>query len=143
LQLIRDRVGDFGRSYRALGDETLTLIIGQQQEVVLGIADAIRGGVEGLRCSYKAKELPKVTVSIGVAMAPPDGRDMELEAISDARNRLAKRRAKESNRSKIDPGRKHDRVLKLCHSRLSREPCGYVSYSGSGRSSLAWKFDIL
>lgn len=74
LEVIRDRVGDLGRSYRGLGDETLTLIVAQERDAVLGIAEAIRTGVEALRCSYKGKELPKVTASIGVATAPPEHR---------------------------------------------------------------------
>ena len=55
LEVVRDHVADFGTSYRALGDETLALIVGQQDKAVLGIAEAIRGGVEELRAATKGR----------------------------------------------------------------------------------------
>jgi diguanylate cyclase (GGDEF)-like protein len=90
LEVVRDTVGLLGTGYRGSGDEVVALILGQSHQRACELAEEIRKGVEALHCEHKGQKLPKVTVSIGVATAPPDARTMDLEGLADFRKFLAK-----------------------------------------------------
>jgi diguanylate cyclase (GGDEF)-like protein len=90
LDVIRDKLGLLGEGYRGVGDEVAALLIGQEHQSALALADSIRAGVEYLRCDYKGTPLPLVTVSIGVATTPPESRGMEIEQIAEDRKRVSK-----------------------------------------------------
>ena len=82
------------------GGEEFTLILPEAPaEAALQRAEAIRAAVEAMRVEHMGRELPQVTVSIGVATFPADGQDPEslLQAADQAlyrakregRNRVA------------------------------------------------------
>jgi diguanylate cyclase (GGDEF)-like protein len=97
LEVIRDRVGMFGKGYRGVGDEVAVLIRGQGHDKAKEFADQIRKSVEDLRCVYEGNKLPPVTASIGVATTPPGDRKMELETLAEDR----KRQAKQGGRNRV------------------------------------------
>jgi len=77
-------LSEFGRLLQALsrdediacryGGEEFTLILPEADPItVQARAEAIRAGVEGMRVAHLGQELPRVTVSIGVAMFPQHG----------------------------------------------------------------------
>ncbi len=94
LEAFRDGLGSFGAGYRGVGDETCALIVGQDHQRVLEIAEKIRKTVEAMQCTHNGKALPKVTASIGVATTPSLPRTMEVETVAQDRQRQAKREGK-------------------------------------------------
>jgi len=90
LRVVRDQIGVFGTAYRGVGDEVAILIKGQGHARAVDFAEKIRRDVEALECKYEGRTLPKVTASTGVATAPPEARQMELETVAEERKRLAK-----------------------------------------------------
>ena len=94
LEVVRDKLGLLGEAYRGVGDEVAAIIIGQGEERVIELAEAIRKGVAAINCEYKGVSLPKVTASIGVATSPPSERTLELEPLAESRKRLAKKKGK-------------------------------------------------
>ncbi len=90
LEIVRDQVGIHGKAYRGRGDEVAVLIRGQGHERAVEFAEKIRRSVEAMKCNCEGHELPRVTTSIGVASAPPDGRTMDLETLAENRQRSAK-----------------------------------------------------
>ena len=81
------------------GGEEFTLVLPETPATVaLERAEAIRAAVEALRVQYMGRELPWVTVSIGVATFPADGRDGDalLQAADDALYR-----AKRAGRNRV------------------------------------------
>ncbi len=97
LEAVRDGLGEFGKGYRSLGDETVSLIIGQEHERSIELAEAIRSGVEAMKCTYNGKELPRVSASIGVATTPSEGRTADIIDIAEER----KRKAKEAGKNRV------------------------------------------
>jgi diguanylate cyclase (GGDEF)-like protein len=94
LEVVRDRLGIFGTAYRGLGDEVVALIVGQDHQRAVELAESIRQGVEGMVCDYKGERLPAVTSSIGVATTPPEPRSIDLQNIADGRQQIAKNGSK-------------------------------------------------
>jgi diguanylate cyclase (GGDEF)-like protein len=94
LESVQASIGDFGTGYRGVGDETVGLIVGQGHEKAMEIAEAIKLRVAALQCQYKAKPLPSVTVSVGVATTPPESRSMDIETLAESRKRIAKENGK-------------------------------------------------
>ena len=94
LEKVRDCVGQLGTGYRGVGDETCALIVGQDHNRAVEVAEKIRKAVEGMLCEFEGKHLPKVTTSIGVATTPPANRGPELEATAEDRKRAAKSNGK-------------------------------------------------
>lgn len=90
LSAVRDSVGTFGTAYRGRGDEVKVILPGVTKDRAVMLAEDIRGAVKRQRCTYKDKELPVVTTSIGVAATPPDERLPSLEDRADERQRAAK-----------------------------------------------------
>ncbi len=73
------------------GEEFNILIPGASIEQTLEAAERLRANVEGLIIRYENYELPRVTVSVGVAAYPEHGRDaLELLKAADAALYLAK-----------------------------------------------------
>jgi diguanylate cyclase (GGDEF)-like protein len=91
LEVVRDVLGDLGNGYRSLGDETVSLIVGQTHQRALELAEAIRSRVKTMRCEYNGKKLPGVSVSIGVATTPPEVRTADIIDIAEERKRKAKK----------------------------------------------------
>jgi diguanylate cyclase (GGDEF)-like protein len=94
LEAVRDGLGSLGTGYRGVGDETCALIVGQDHQRVLEIAEKIRKTVETMQRAYKGTPLPKVTTSIGVATTPSLPRVMDVETVAQDRQRQAKREGK-------------------------------------------------
>jgi diguanylate cyclase (GGDEF)-like protein len=90
LEIVRESIGDFGTGYRGVGDETVGLIVGQGHAKAMEIAETIKRRVGAMQCEYKAKLLPRVTTSIGVATTPPESRSMDIETLAESRKRVAK-----------------------------------------------------
>jgi len=90
LEIVRDVLGSFGTAFRGTGDEVAAIIVGQTHERAVQLAEQIRASVETMKCKYKDKLLPGVTASIGVATTPPESRTVEIESVSESRNREAK-----------------------------------------------------
>jgi diguanylate cyclase (GGDEF)-like protein len=90
LEAVRDGLGDFGSAYRSLGDETIALIVGQDHKRAVELAEGIRSKVNTMQCRYKEKDLPSVSVSMGVATTPPEGRTADVIDIAEERKRKAK-----------------------------------------------------
>jgi diguanylate cyclase (GGDEF)-like protein len=97
LETVQKNLGAFGEGYRGRGDEVAALVIGQGHQRTVELAEAIRKGVESLRCEYKNDVLPPVAVSIGVATTPPEQRTLDLETLAESR----KRQAKENGRNRV------------------------------------------
>ncbi|MEY2410603.1 MAG: hypothetical protein QOF48_3273 [Verrucomicrobiota bacterium] len=91
LEAVRDGLGEFGNGYRSLGDETVSLIVGQQHKRTIELAEGIRTRVQNMQCNHKRKKLPKVSVSIGIATTPPDARTADLIDVAEERKRQAKK----------------------------------------------------
>lgn len=82
------------------GGEEFTLILPETDiPVAMQRAQAIRAGVEALHVQYLGRELPKVTLSIGVAGFPGDGNtsDVLLRAADEALYR-----AKRNGRNRVE-----------------------------------------
>lgn len=82
------------------GGEEFTLIMPETEaEAAMQRAETIRSAVEGMRVRHLGTELPKVTVSIGVAAFPGDGTTPEelLRVADDALYR-----AKRSGRNRVE-----------------------------------------
>jgi diguanylate cyclase (GGDEF)-like protein len=94
LEIVRDSLGNFGTAYRGSGDEVVALVIGQEHEKVVEIAERIRHEIESMVCDYKQQRLPQVTSSIGVATTPPESRSIDLQNIADGRQQIAKNTGK-------------------------------------------------
>lgn len=94
LEAVRDELGEFGNGYRSLGDETVSLIVGQEHDRSVELAEAIRSRVKAMQCNYKGKDLPRVSASIGVATTPPEGRTADVIDIAEERKRKAKEAGK-------------------------------------------------
>jgi diguanylate cyclase (GGDEF)-like protein len=90
LEAVRDGLAQFGDGYRSLGDETVSLIVGQEHKRSVELAEGIRSRVAAMQCEYKGKALPKVSASIGVATTPPEGRTADIIDIAEERKRKAK-----------------------------------------------------
>lgn len=90
LEVVRDCLGDFGAGYRGVGDEVIGLIVGQEHEKAIKLAEQIRLGVESLRLEHNGKKLPQVTSSIGVATTPPADRTVDIETLAESRQDQAK-----------------------------------------------------
>ncbi len=97
LKVVQEKLGLLGTAYRGLGDEVVVLITGQSHARAITIAEAIRLSVELLSCEYDGKPLPQVTASLGVATAPPESRDTDIEHISEER----KKRAKDEGKNRV------------------------------------------
>jgi len=95
LECVRDALGEFGNGYRSLGDETVSLIVGQGHERAVELAEDIRSRVRAMRCNYKGKSLPPVSTSIGVATTPPEGRTADIIDTAEERKRKAKEAGKD------------------------------------------------
>jgi len=94
LEVVRDKLGLLGEAYRGVGDEVAAIVIGQGHQRVIELGEAIRKGVELLRCEHKGIALPQVTASIGVATTPPEERKFEVETLAESRKRQAKEKGK-------------------------------------------------
>jgi diguanylate cyclase (GGDEF)-like protein len=91
---------DNDRPGRPAGGEEFTLIQPEAPlEAALQRAEAIRAGVETMRVKHMGRDLPQVTVSIGVATFPADGDSPEaLLRVADE----ALYRAKHSGRNRVE-----------------------------------------
>jgi diguanylate cyclase (GGDEF)-like protein len=94
LEAVRDGIGLLGEGYRGVGDETVALVIGQGHPRAVELAETIRKKIEAMRCTYKGKSLPSLTASIGVATAPPESRNMDIETLAENRQAQAKTEGK-------------------------------------------------
>jgi diguanylate cyclase (GGDEF)-like protein len=84
------------------GGEEFTLILPEATpELALERAEQIRAAVEAMRVQHLGKDLPPVTVSIGVAVAPHDGGDPE-SLVGHADRALY--RAKSRGRNRVESG---------------------------------------
>lgn len=100
LLAVRDAVGDWGTAYRGVGDETVSIIVGQGHPRSLEIANEIRDRVRSLKIEYKGKLLPSVTAIIGVVTSPPAPRSREVDILAEA----AQIRAKEMGKDRVVEG---------------------------------------
>jgi diguanylate cyclase (GGDEF)-like protein len=100
LQAVRDAVGDLGTAYRGVGDETVSIIIGQGHQRALEVANEICDRVRSLKIEYKGQILPGVTASVGVATSPPRPRSREVDTLAEA----AQRRAKDMGKDRVVEG---------------------------------------
>lgn len=96
LETVRDCLGSIGTGYRGRGDEVAALVVSQDHERSKTIAEQVRRGIENLELKHNELRLPGVTASIGVATSPPEARRREIESLSDARQRRAKKEGKKS-----------------------------------------------
>lgn len=84
------------------GGEEFTLILPEATaELALQRAEQIRAAVQAMRVQHMGKDLPPVTVSIGVAVAPHDGTDPE-SLLGHADRALY--RAKARGRNRVESG---------------------------------------
>jgi diguanylate cyclase (GGDEF)-like protein len=90
LQAVRDALGDLGTAYRGVGDETVSIIIGQGHQRAVEVAHGIRDRIRLLKLEYKGKPLPRVTASVGVATSPPAPRSHDVHTLAEAAQRKAK-----------------------------------------------------
>jgi diguanylate cyclase (GGDEF)-like protein len=91
LSVVRDSLGSIGTAYRGRGDEVAVLIMRQEHQRVVQIAERIRDAIASMRCPFEGQTLPPVTASIGVATSPPGPRGRELEDLADSRQSRAKK----------------------------------------------------
>lgn len=94
LEVVRDSIGLLGTGYRGVGDETVCLVVGQDHDRAVELAEAIRQGVADLKLEYNGHMLPRVTASIGVATTPPEDRTRDISLIAENRKRDAKEAGK-------------------------------------------------
>jgi diguanylate cyclase (GGDEF)-like protein len=92
--VISININGIGEAYRGVGDEVAAIVIGQGHQRAIELGEAIRKGIESLRCEYKGIALPSVTVSIGIATTPPEERKFEVETLAESRKRQAKEKGK-------------------------------------------------
>jgi diguanylate cyclase (GGDEF)-like protein len=84
------------------GGEEFTLILPEAgPQAALERAEQIRVAVEGMRIQHLGKDLPPVTVSIGLAFAPDDGVDPE-SLVRHADRALYKAKSRGRNRVESD-----------------------------------------
>jgi diguanylate cyclase (GGDEF)-like protein len=95
LQAVHDAVGDLGTAYRGVGDEAVSIIIGQGHQRALEVANEICARVRSLKIEYKGQLLPGVTASVGVATSPPRPRSREVATLAEAAQRMAKETGKD------------------------------------------------
>ena len=85
--------------FRYGGEEFLLLLPETDLQGALAVAEKARAAIEELALTYNGKELPKVTVSFGVATAPQHGKiGSELVEAVDA----ALYRAKQGGRNRVE-----------------------------------------
>jgi diguanylate cyclase (GGDEF)-like protein len=95
LMAVRDAVGLLGTAYRGVGDETISVIVGQGHQRALEIANDICAQVRSLKkIEYKGQILPSVTASVGVATSPPAPRSRDVHTMAEAYQRKAKEMGK-------------------------------------------------
>jgi diguanylate cyclase (GGDEF)-like protein len=90
LLAVRDAVGLLGTSYRGVGDETASIIVGQGHQRACEIANEICARVRALKIEHKGQILPGVTASVGVATSPPSPRSRDVHTMAEAFQRKAK-----------------------------------------------------
>jgi len=95
LQAVHDAVGDLGAAYRGVGDETVSIIIGQGHQRAIEIGNEICARVRSLKLEYKGQILPSVTASVGVATSPPAPRSRDVHTMAEAFQRKAKETGKD------------------------------------------------
>jgi diguanylate cyclase (GGDEF)-like protein len=91
---------------RSGGEEFVVLLPGASLDVAAQRAERLRGAIEGLVIHYLDRDLPPVTISIGVAACPATGRVLEdllraadeamYQAKANGRNRVELARATEA-----------------------------------------------
>jgi len=81
------------------GEEFVVILAGADPEAAARRAEQLRGSVEGIVVRYLEKDLPRITVSIGVA-AFPDAGDNPQDVLKAADQALY--RAKEKGRNRVE-----------------------------------------
>jgi diguanylate cyclase (GGDEF)-like protein len=81
------------------GEEFVVILSGANAEVAARRAEQLRSKVEGIAVHYFEKDLPRITVSIGVAVFPQAG-DTPQDILKGADEALY--RAKENGRNRVE-----------------------------------------
>jgi len=96
-QLIQDNLRDFDLSARYGGEEFITALIETNESQSLTIAERLRQSIANYMFVYNKKSI-NITISIGIAQYPEDGRTTE-ELLAKADNALY--RCKQTGRNKV------------------------------------------
>jgi diguanylate cyclase (GGDEF)-like protein len=91
-----------GLPCRLGGEEFVALLPGAGLDAAVSLAESLRTAVEAMRVRHLGKDLPPVTVSIGVAALPEHGGDFET-ALKVADEALYAAKARGRNRV-VKPG---------------------------------------
>ena len=94
---VREVIGSFGEAYCLGGDEVAVIVPGIGHERTTAIAQRMCAAVAAMRCEHQGATLPEVSVSVGVASAPPDERSRALDRLADERLY----RAKDQGRNRV------------------------------------------
>lgn len=95
-----------GAAYRYGGEELVVILTNANRDAALRLADSIRAGIEELEFQ---DTVLKVTVSLGVAVAPQDGKNRsDLVATADSALYAAKSSGRNCVRSAADKKLTHD-----------------------------------